>query len=350
MKKEKQDIKKDISRKNKRWLIRLLGWITGPLPEKPKPEGEISSVMILAQEKLGDCILLTPTIRLLKTHMPDLEISLVCFSRISAGFFEQDPNISAVYRVKENIRKYYRFGWNKQVDVLFNTKDHPSFNFMIQTLFIKARFKVGIYHDYHPNYFNFLFHVDFYSHVIEKNALIARYLGISYSEKELKPYLPPAEIRPEIKELAVTLSGKKVIGLNLSAGNPDREWTVENWKNLISLMGKEVIVFAVGDRIEDKKTLEAFSARVIPSPDTKSIFEAGELISKLDLLITPDTSQIHVASCFGIPVCGLFQAGNLHSGRFYPYGIPYRTVQSDSYRVADIKPDAVWVAVKELLN
>lgn len=43
---------------------------------------------------------------------------------------------------------------------------------------------------------------------------------------------------------------------------------------------------------------------------TKTIFDATELIRSCDLLISPDTSFIHIASAIDLPTIGLFYKNN----------------------------------------
>ena len=71
-------------------------------------DGPLRSVAILPQEKLGDCVLLTPLIRKLKQARPELKIHLIAFSRASAAFLENDPDVTAVHQAQRNIKPYHR--------------------------------------------------------------------------------------------------------------------------------------------------------------------------------------------------------------------------------------------------
>lgn len=350
MKKEKQNLKKDITRQIKRSLIRFLGWITGEMKQVQDPVTDVKSVVILAQEKLGDCILLTPLLSLIKENRPEISVTLICFSKASASFFQSDSHVAEVILVKNRFWSFLFETRNREFDVLFNSKDHPSFNFMLATLFIKAKVKTGIYHDYHTRYFNHEFKPEFYSQVALKNALFADFLGIIYEPAEIRPYLPGLPVRPEIAEFARQIKAEMAIAINLSSGSPDREWPTGNWEQFLGAINQKVIILAVGNRIPDKKKLEQKFGNVIPSPETQNLNEAGELISCVTLLVTPDTSLIHVAACYGTPVCGLFQAGDLHFKRFHPLNIRYKAIQSESWKLSEIQPETVIETVKELLN
>ena len=49
---------------------------------------------------------------------------------------------------------------------------------------------------------------------------------------------------------------------------------------------------------------------VSPSFKTESILEVSALIEKLDMVITPDTSIVHIASAFNIPVISIHEKNN----------------------------------------
>ena len=55
------------------------------------PEG--SRIVIIRLRSLGDCVLTTPAIALLKGHRPDLRISVVVEPRFH-GVFEDNPDVA----------------------------------------------------------------------------------------------------------------------------------------------------------------------------------------------------------------------------------------------------------------
>jgi heptosyltransferase-3 len=338
-----------VERRAKRLLWKTILHLVGRAKPRSAFKGSLKSIVILAQEKLGDAILLTPLIGMLKKSIPDLQIDVVTYG-LNFWFFELDPNVAMVLRGKRNYIKYFKTLKSRKYDLLFSTKDHPSFTFLYQARLIPARYRVGIQHPVHRGFFNHLIPVDFHMHVVEKNCALLDFLGIPRPSRDLRPYLPAAPVRKEIQSFAQSLRGKDIIGINLSAGSADREWPVEKWEFLLEEIRKPVTVLAMPNRIHDKKRLESRFSRVLASPDTKSIFEAGEILHRLRLLISPDTAMVHAASCFNVPVVGLYKADIVHLERFHPYGIRYRMAVSKTGRVSDIPVQNVLQAVQEILN
>lgn len=340
---------KDLRRSVKYLLIRLMLFFLRPVQLKSRLDGEPKSIIILAQEKIGDAILLTPLLKNLRRAFPGIEIHLVAFSPVYP-FFEGDPHVDVVYRVKQNYLSYFRDIRKKKFDLLYSTKDHPSFTFLYQSRIIPAQFRVGISHPYHKGFFNHLIPLDFHQHVIEKNCALLDFLGVRYAKEDCRPYLPPSQISDEVQSFARKISTLDCIGINLSAGEPEREWSVERWIKFLEDCRVKVIVFAVGERTRDKGRLEAKFDHVIQSPATKSIFEAAHIIQRLRLLVSPDTALIHAASCFEVPIVGLYRADVIHVTRFYPYLTPHELVISPTNRVADISAEKVVQATRKMLS
>jgi len=339
-------IEKAIKR---RLLARLMRLFWGRLPAHPVFQGELNRIIILAQEKLGDAILLTPLIKQLRQTHPDLEIHLVAI-RAAADFFQHDQNIDVLHRPKSGLMNFISTVRALDFDVLFNTKDHPSWTFMMYSILIPARHKVAVFHEYHRGFYHHLLDVPFEEHVVRKNCALLPYLKIAATDETCAPYMPNAPISDEIERFGKTLDKKKIIGINLSAGEPSREWPLEKWSTLLKLLPFPTIIFSMPDRRLDKEKLENTHSLVLKSPATKSLFDAEFLIKKLSLLITPDTSFIHVASCSQTPVVGLYRADVIHHTRFAPYRLPNIQVISKTSAVHDIAVADVQAAAEKMLN
>ncbi|UWX57858.1 glycosyltransferase family 9 protein [Chlorobaculum sp. MV4-Y] len=310
--------------------------------------GPLRSVAILAQEKLGDCVLLTPLVRNLRCAFPDLEIHLIAFSRASASFFMNDPAVTAVHLVKKQPQRYFREVLSRKFDLLFNTKDHPSTHFLLQSALIRARFKVGHKNPFHEGLYDRLLDLEFHSHMAAKNCALLPLLGVADTET-CRPSLPAMPVSNEIRQLLRHLDGLRPIGINISAGQPNRYWTEEKWKTLLgSFPGERFVVLSGPDDVESKQRLEEKCRNVIETPPTNNLYEASLIVSKLRLLVTPDTSMVHVASGAGIPVVGLYREAPQDISRFGPYAVPYELVVSTTGEVSGVEPGEVASAVRRL--
>lgn len=340
---------RNIRSKAKRLLIKLMLLILRSVEPRNEFEGRLNSIIILAQEKIGDAILLTPLFKNLRRVFPKIEIHVVALSPVYP-FFEYDPNVDVVYKVKQNYFAYFLSLRKKKFDLLFSTKDHPSFTFLYQSRIIPARYRIGIFHPYHKGFFNHLIQRDFHQHIIEKNLAILEFLKIPLTDEDRRPYLPEKNIHNEVQSFARKISNKNCIGINLSAGEKDREWTFEKWVELLKKIDLKVVIFSTQDRNNDKQKLESMFDHVIQSPITRTIFEVGHILQYLKLLISPDTALIHVASCFNINVVGLYRSKVEHVTRFYPYLVNNQVLTSPTSRIEDIPVQQVLDAVDVMVS
>lgn len=342
--------KKKKKRQFRQTFARLLQGIIPGKSGTATFTGSLESIAILAQEKLGDCILLTPLIRNLRRARPALEIHLIVFSQASAAFFRNDPDVTSVHQAKKQPWRYFREVLSRRFDLLFNTKDHPSTHFLIQSVIIPARFRVGHKNLFHEGLYDRLVDMEYHSHMALKNCALLTVLGIVSSREECHPSIPAMPLPDGLNAFLDELEATPTFGINISAGVPNRLWTIEQWKALLARFPNErFIVLSGPDDSEKKQRLEKSCKNILASPATRNLFEAACIVSKLRLLVTPDTSMIHVASAEKTPVVGLYREAPQDISRFGPYDVPCELLISKTGLVSDIEADAVADAIRRLL-
>lgn len=321
-------------------------------PLLPLPyDGRLRSIVILAQEKFGDAILLTPLLKLMKQHFPETEVHVVAFSHGTHDFFRTDRNIDLLHLARGDLRHYLPFIFTGRFDFLFNTKDHPSTSFIVHSLLIRAKKRAAVGCKYHRGIYDYLVDAGFHSPVALKNCGLMEVLGKPVTPEECRPYLPEKPVSSKVRAFLETLPERSVAGFNISAGSPNRFWTGENWSRLADAFPDEVflVLSAPGD-CEEKRKLERRCHNIITSPDTANIYEAGLITGRLKLLVTPDTAMVHAASCFNTPVLGLYGCAPQDRSRFRPFLTEYRMVVSRTAYVSDIDTESVIDACGKMLN
>jgi len=343
--------RKKKKRKFRQTFARMLQHIAPERNGTSDFSGPLGSVAILAQEKLGDCVLLTPLIRILRKNRPDLKIHIIAFSRISAGFFQTDPDVTAVHHVKRQYGNYRREVLSRTFDVLFNTKDHPSTHFLMQSVLIKARYKVGHKNEFHEGLFDRLLSLEFSTHMALKNCALLDLLGIRHNEEDCRPSLAPQPLSSELTSYLKKFDDRKITGINISAGEKNRIWPATKWITLINQFPERPFIVLSGpDEHEEKKIIEQSCRNIIASPRTRNLYEVLCIVEKLELLITPDTSLIHIASAAKTPVVGLYREAPQDISRFGPFRIPCKLVISGSGEVSGIEINPVIDSIRKLAS
>ncbi|MWV54347.1 glycosyltransferase family 9 protein [Chlorobium phaeovibrioides] len=311
--------------------------------------GPLRSIVFLVSERYGDVILLTPVIRRLKLAFPDLEIHAVAFKRHIVRFLTEDSNITRVHFAKGDYLVYARDVLLRRFDVLFNPKDAPSFNFLLHSSLIHAGFKVGHAHPNHEGLFDHLIAMEYFSPVVERNCALLDVLHVPGTE--CRPYLPPMAVSEMMRSFLGGMECGGLIGINISASMAERFWQQEKWGELLeAFRGERFVVLADPKDRNKKKLLEAAHANVAATPVTGNVFEAGEIIRRLKLLVTLDTSLVHIAACYDVPVVALFRNDRESMSRFPPLSPESDMVVSPGPRIDALPACDVKDSVKRMLE
>jgi len=299
----------NIKKQQKHLTINFIRNFYGKISSHVRSQGNLDSIVILAREGFGDIIVLSPLIKILKRVNPEMEITIVCVNRL-AYYLKYDKNIKLVINGKYPTRAVKKYIFEQEFDLLFNPKDHPSVTFLYLSARIRAKHRVGIYHPLHEGFFHHMIRFDDPVLMIKKSCMLLDYLGISYTEKDLLPYIPDGPVSPEVIQFAKNIKGKDVMAINLSASNNTKEWHFDKWIEFLKNVKQAMIIIAMPKHYKQKQIIENSFRNVIKSPPTKSIFDVSYVIQHLKLLISPDTSLIHIASCFNVPVLAFYRIEN----------------------------------------
>ncbi len=270
---------------------------------------------------IGDMILATPTFRLLKEKFPNSQIDVICGSR-NYAVIEDNPLIDnkiiltksplkligLIYRLRKVNYKYY-----------IDPKPHFSRESRIIATLIKADIKIG---------YNTLKRSKTRSSKEEKNEHFT--IELLKPLNELGIEIPKARILPNLylnndSELYVEFFLKEkgisdYILINISASKENKKWVVEKWIHLVKYLIEQnftiIVCFAPTERLDAQKIYE--NSDKIFLFNSRSIKDIYSLVNRTKLLISPDTSLIHIASAFDKPVLALYSGMSDFNTRFAP--------------------------------
>lgn len=161
-------------------------------------------------------------------------------------------------------------------------------------------------------------------HPADRTAATLQPLGIYPDESWNILFEPSAKAR-ETAEAFVRgnyPAGTRVVGVNISAGSEARFWGVENFRKLVQFLTERGVPYIL---LTPPHDLER-ARKIAPEPLIACFAEFevfAAVISKVDLLFTPDTSAVHLASVWKIPVFGLYQKEQVGFINWYPYRSRY---------------------------
>jgi heptosyltransferase III len=245
-------------------------------------------ICIIRLRSLGDCVLTTPCIALLKQARPDLEIGVVVEPRFAA-VFENHPHVAAI--IEPSWRAVRR--WNPVLCINL----HGGSRSMWMTALSGARWRAGFSHHAITLPYNLrigraqaILGVNRTVHTAEHLASVAFALGV-----EIAP-IP----RAGLTAAESPLQGRYAV-LHAFASSPDKCWPADRFCELARYLNLWNItpVFLAGPA-DDVTPFSQF--RVF----REQLEGAKALLSRAALFVGNDSGPAHISAAFGVRSVVLF--------------------------------------------
>ncbi|HVP06755.1 MAG TPA: glycosyltransferase family 9 protein [Candidatus Acidoferrum sp.] len=340
---------------------------TGAAGPAPLDIRKLSSILIIRPEKLGDLLVSLPLCEALKRANPDLKLYLLASSR-GLEAVQGDPRFEQIFLYRKQAISDFRTARairRLKVDFVIDLVCDDSVTSLFLTQYCaRGRACAGMgKNQFRKHYdFNFPYRTDNDAHVIDNTLKILGAFGID--SRTADPYVPlhiGAEATRKATEWLTRSvphkSGALRIGINQSAGSPNRIWPDAKTKELISRIKSRhdesqiILIYVARDRQRAEALALDFDSGVCTVPLGLNLEEVSAIISRLDALVSPDTSLIHIARSFHVPVVGLYSRFMDNYRLWRPYGQSEGAVVSSSdVDICDIPFDQVFDTLQRLLN
>ncbi len=285
-------------------------------------------VAIIRLRSLGDCVLATPAIRLLKAARPDLRLGVVVDSAWTS-IYEENADVAEILRASVRTIR----AWAPRL--VLNL--HGGTTSARLTALSGARWRAGFAHFRHQFIYNFrilraqeILGVERKVHTAEHAASAMFALGV-----------PPREI-PRACVFATTLPARKAYAvIHPMASEPGKTWAAANFIAVAHFLREEAGLEPVflGAPDEDLAAFQSF--RVAQG---QSLRETKSLIAGASFFIGNDSGPAHLAAAFGIPCTVLF--GPSDPEIWGPWRTPSHVLQARP--IADITTAQAIQSVAEL--
>lgn len=248
-------------------------------------------VLVIRLRSLGDCVLTTPALDILKQARPDLKLAVVVENRF-APVFEGNPDIDAI--LSPGLKTVSRW----RPDLCLNL--HGGTRSMLLMAAARPRFRAGFRHHWGSSLYNVripaaqeILGVDRVVHTAEHLASAIFSLGAPVRE------IPRARLfaEPLLPEPAPATPHAIV---HPFASAPDKIWPAERFVSIAEHLrrtGVEPIIVAGSE--DDIRPFRIF--RVV-----SRLTELKSLLKEANLFLGNDSGPAHMAAAFRVPVVVLF--------------------------------------------
>jgi ADP-heptose:LPS heptosyltransferase len=325
------------------------------------------SVLILKYDRIGDMVLSTPIFRELKLAYPNISISVLA-SKENRDVIKYNPYVDKIYTNYKNqifndlptLLKLRKKNFDVCIELDHSVIPHAIFRLKIlnpkKTISIHKDGRYGV-KGVDLKIYDYFTKKDTKSHFgkIWLETLI--FFGISPSSYSYDLFLGNIE-KEKAKIFAISLGKKIKIGINMEGSFPEKSIQKEELEKICvglhnNFNNIKIVILTSPDKLLEKRQLisELGLDFVIPSYNTKTIIDAAALIEQLDLIITPDTSIVHIAASFDKPVVSIHE-NNKDSFRLWsPTSTLSKTVfASSSYGLVNYSVDDIIESASDFLK
>ncbi len=320
-----------------RFLKLHLSCLIFPLFQKisvgEKKEGAI--LVLRLDDKIGDSIAATGFLAELKRHFPGNRL-IVLSGPNSAFIYQQLAFVDEVLPVRKGLMNsfsVYDKLKTREFRFIFNTSHILSPQVLFLTCLLKAFRKFTFLNGNVRAFTDHVIYNKAIDHITVRYRKVFDLLGLSDVRLDYQLNLKP---QPETEKADEIIRGvreghQKIILLNSFSGarlrNLNQRTTTEIIRDLLKAE-PDVCIISVGNR-DDLAVVQKWKEplrdpRWLCFPEGSSLAFNFRLAQQVNLIITPDTSWVHVASAFKRPVVAIYREDEHYEKNSFIWA-PYKT-------------------------
>lgn len=311
--------------------------------EKKLESYDCLKILFIRLNRIGDALVTTPLLYTIKKNL-DCHVTILA-SRYNYFIFNNNQLADEVIVYNKKVSSFIKLINQKNFDVIVDLHDDISTTVSYLVAFSKVKNKIGLKKGIDKLYTHLVDKLDPSKyHVIDRVMEFTKVFGIKYDGQKINViYNPKTESKKIVDNYIVKHFPVKnfLVGINISSGSSARFWGVKKFKEVISLLsnyGVNIILLCIE---RDIKYAWEIAGKNIPIFYRNDFDEFAAMIERIDLLFTPDTSIVHIASAFNVPVFGLYVKYNTNHVVWYPYKSDYEVIITTEPTLENINTEIV---------
>lgn len=329
----------------------------------------MKKILIFRYDRLGDMVVTTPVFEVIHQNLPQVELHILASPK-NEGLLTHDDRITKVYSWDNSVRSLMRLlphlrreRYDCILPLMFVGKTTLT-GILANSIGGRRAIKTVIYHHDRLDIYKALYnaHVPFTFTGETMAELLVRYVcsvfGWDYHQNTPRTYTIRFNETHRNRIIMWLTSQNVGVGeallVNLSAGKNFCQWSekrhVEFFEQLCSSGYSQPIILNVAP--SDRKFAECIIQRfpdIKLLPATNDPLDLAACIKCMKYVITPDTSIVHFASAYSVPLVAYYSRLSFGND-WLPFGnFPYKVViTNDEEPVETIEPQSVINAFQQL--
>jgi ADP-heptose:LPS heptosyltransferase len=283
-----------------------------------------SKILLIRLRRIGDVVMTTPAVALLKTHAPSASLTYLVeepYRRLIEG----NPAIDRVIAVpakqsRGDLVRLIRGIREDRFDVLLDFHGGPRASWI--TMLGGAKLKVG----YAIRGKRYLYDIRVPRggpagpvHSVVNHANLVRAFGAEFGPADIPALVLPDPILAETARVAgflgdagfETSGADKLVVLHVGAGNKFRDWGTGHIVELVKLLSKIpgtriALIGSDADKPAEAQVLESAPGRTFSLVGRLNLMEIRELVRRAALFVGPDSGPMHIAASTPTPIVAYF--------------------------------------------
>jgi ADP-heptose:LPS heptosyltransferase len=320
-------------------------------------------ILLLRQDRIGDVLISTPLLDCIRRQMPKAQIDIVLgksnsiLKEMLSGWIDT----TYVYNKSPLDTMFLLLQLRRQnYDLVIDLMDNPSTTSSYFVRWCGAKNALGILKENAHYYTHCVPAANRQKiHIVDRLSLLLLGLGINPAQQDLRLHYPlDKELRHNIADRLLSVlpnAQNSIIAINYAGNSPTRELSPEQCIQAIQgfqqLCQDKPVSFMLFGQKEYQPALQHIAEQTgsIIAPFTATFNEYAAMLSYSSIIISPDTSAVHLAAAFSIPCLCLFhQHGGLK--HWTPYKSPHVAVITNSEWIKDIQPEKIITGFSSLLE
>lgn len=302
------------------WLDKaVINWRLRKHQRRQIDKAAIKTILLLRNDGIGDMVITTALIRVLAQH--GYQVSVMS-QKSALEIIQNNPHVTHTFVWNDN----YSSGEMRQIeqqvreqhfDLIIDMRypvyfKHSPHRIMLP-YYLGGKYTLGWNKSALKCYDASINHYTRRGHYITLVQKFLAFLNIHNADLSYEFFIDPASEAAAGSFIdALRTDHGKVIVLNPFSGHPRRDMTNEQIRQSIELLLSkypQAHFIAIGVKTRVEKLIDTLKIERLVYYNSKSILDVVPLIQRADLVISPDTSIIHVVAAFQKPLVGLYASG-----------------------------------------